>query len=168
MSGDKEKLSTQFSEIGEIVGEASAWAKKEKQKIISKEYIQKALDERIYRIKKYDTRYLQMIKEESLLIDTEGHAVGQINGLTVIKIGDYSFGKPARITASTFMGKEGIVNIEREIEMSGSSHSKGVLILNGYLGEQFAQDIPLTLTANLCFEQLYGGVDGERGGFPVK
>ena len=161
MSGDKEKLSTQFSEIGEIVGEASAWAKKEKQKIISKEYIQKALDERIYRIKKYDTRYLQMIKEESLLIDTEGHAVGQINGLTVIKIGDYSFGKPARITASTFMGKEGIVNIEREIEMSGSSHSKGVLILNGYLGEQFAQDIPLTLTANLCFEQLYGGVDGD-------
>lgn len=102
-----------------------------------------------------------MIKEESLLIDTEGYEVGQINGLTVIKIGDYSFGKPARITASTYMGKEGIINIEREIEMSGSSHSKGVLILTGYLGEKFAQDIPLSLTANLCFEQLYGGVDGD-------
>ncbi len=161
MSGDKEKLSTQFSEIGEVVGEASSWAKKDKQKLITKEYIQKALDERIDRIKKYDTRYLQMIKEDTLLIDTEGFEVGQINGLTVIKIGDYSFGKPARITASTFMGKEGIVNIEREVEMSGSSHSKGVYILNGYLGEQFAQDIPLCLTANLCFEQLYGGVDGD-------
>lgn len=161
MAGDKEKLSTQFSEIGEIVGEASVWAKKDKQKIITKEYIQKALDERVDRIKKYDTRYLQMIKEEALLIDTEGFAVGQINGLTVIKIGDYSFGKPARITASTYMGKEGIINIEREVEMSGSSHSKGVLILTGYLGDQFAQDIPLSLTANLCFEQLYGGVDGD-------
>ena len=161
LAGDKEKLSTQFSEIGEIIGEASVWAKKDKQKIISKDYIQKALDERIERIKKYDTRYLQMIKEEALLIDTEGFAVGQVNGLTVIKIGDYSFGKPARITASTYMGKEGIINIEREIEMSGPSHSKGVLILTGYLGEQFAQDIPLSLTANLCFEQLYGGVDGD-------
>lgn len=161
MSGDKEKLSTQFSAIGEIVGEASCWAKKAKQKIITKEFIQKALDERIERIKKYDTRYLQMIKEDALLIDTEGSTVGQINGLTVIKIGDYSFGKPARITASTYMGKNGIVDIEREIEMSGSSHSKGVLILTGYLGEQFAQEIPLSLTANLCFEQLYGGVDGD-------
>ena len=160
MAGDKEKLSTQFSAIGEIVGEASVWAKKDK-KIISKEYIQKALDERIDRIKKYDTRYLQMIKEEALLIDTEGFKVGQINGLTVIKIGDYSFGKPARITASTYMGKDGIINIEREVDMSGSSHSKGVLILTGYLGQQFAQDIPLTLTANICFEQLYGGVDGD-------
>ena len=161
IAGDKEKLSTQFSEIGEIVGEASVWAKKDKQKIITKDYIQKALDERIERSKKYDTRYLQMIKEEALLIDTEGFAVGQVNGLTVIKIGDFSFGKPARITASTYMGKEGIINIEREIEMSGPSHSKGVLILNGYLGEQFAQDMPLSLTANLCFEQLYGGVDGD-------
>lgn len=161
LAGDKEKLSTQFSEIGEIVGEASVWAKKDKQKLITKDYIQKALDERIERIKKYDTRYLQMIKEDALLIDTEGFVVGQVNGLTVIKIGDYSFGKPARITASTYMGKEGIINIEREIEMSGPSHSKGVLILTGYLGEQFAQDMPLSLTANLCFEQLYGGVDGD-------
>ena len=97
LAGDKEKLSTQFSEIGEIVGEASVWAKKDKQKIITKDYIQKALDERTERIKKYDTRYLQMIKEESLLIDTEGFEVGQINGLTVISVGDYSFGKPAII-----------------------------------------------------------------------
>ncbi len=161
LSGDKEKLSTQFSEIGEIVGESSEWAKNDKAKIITKEYVQKALNERIERIKKYDTRYLQMIKEEALLIDTYGSKVGQINGLTVVTIGDYSFGKPARITANTYMGKLGIVNIEREVEMSGSSHSKGVLILTGYLGEQFAQDIPLSLTASVCFEQLYGGVDGD-------
>ena len=161
LSGDKEKLSTQFSEIGEIVGEASAWAKLDKAKIITKEYVQKAFDERVDRIKKYDTKYLQMIKEEALLIETDGFKVGQINGLTVITIGDYSFGKPAKITANTYMGKEGIVNIEREVEMSGSSHSKGVLILTGYLGGQFAQEMPLSLTASVCFEQLYGGVDGD-------
>lgn len=161
LSGDKEKLSTQFSEIGEIVGEASQWAKIDKSKIITREYIEKALEQRVERIKKYDTRYLQMIKEESLLIETKGYTVGQINGLTVVTIGDYSFGKPARITASTYMGRQGIVNIEREIEMSGPSHSKGVMILTGYLGEQFAQEHALALTANICFEQLYGGVDGD-------
>ena len=161
LSGDKEKLSTQFSEIGEIVGEASEWAKRDKLKIITRDYIEKALAQRIERIKKYDTRYLQMIKEEALLINTKGYVVGQINGLTVITIGDYSFGKPARITASTYVGRQGIINIEREVEMSGSSHSKGVMILTGYLGDQFAQDIPLSLTASVCFEQLYGGVDGD-------
>ena len=161
LSGDKEKLSTQFSEIGEIVGEASSWAKLDKAKVITKEYIQKAFDERVDRIKKYDTKYIQMIKEEALLIETSGSKVGQINGLTVITVGDYSFGKPARITANTFIGREGIVNIEREVEMSGPSHSKGVFILSGYLGEQFAQDMCLSLTASVCFEQLYGGVDGD-------
>lgn len=161
LANDKEKLSTEFSAIAEVIGEASVWAKKDKKRIISKDYIQKALDERVERIKKYDTRYLQMIKEEALLIDTSGYEVGQINGLTVITIGDYTFGKPARITATTYMGKEGIVNIEREVEMSGPSHSKGVYIITGYLGGQFAQENPLSLTANICFEQLYGGVDGD-------
>ena len=161
LSGDKEKLSTQFSLIGEMVGEASAWAKLDKSKIITKKYIQKAFDERVDRIKKYDTKYIQMIKEEALLIETTGAKVGQINGLTVITVGDYSFGKPAKITANTFMGKSGIVNIEREVDMSGPSHSKGVMIMSGYLGEQFAQEMNLSLTASVCFEQLYGGVDGD-------
>ena len=102
-----------------------------------------------------------MIEDNTLLINTEGSEIGQINGLTVMTIGDYSFGKPAKITANTYMGKNGIIDIEREIEMSGSSHSKGVLILSGYLGETFAQDFPLSLTASLCFEQLYNGVDGD-------
>lgn len=161
ISGDKTKISTQFSEIGQIIGEASTWAKMAKSKIVTKGYVQKALDERASRIKKYDAKYIEMIQEETLLIETEGYKVGQINGLTVITVGDYSFGKPAKITANTYMGKSGIVNIEREIEMSGSSHSKGVLILSGYLGEQFAQKMPLSVTASICFEQMYGGVDGD-------
>ena len=161
LSGDKEKLSTQFSEIGQIVGEASTWAKLDKSKIVTKKYVQKAFDERVDRIKKYDTKYLQMIKEGALLINTSGYKIGQINGLTVITIGDYSFGKPSKITASTYVGREGVINIEREVQMSGSTHSKGVMILTGYLGELFAQDKPLSLTASICFEQLYGGVDGD-------
>ena len=102
-----------------------------------------------------------MIKENTLLISTDGFEVGQINGLTVMTIGDYSFGKPSKITVNTYVGKSGIINIEREVELSGSSHSKGVLILTGYLGEMFAQDIPLSVTASICFEQLYNGVDGD-------
>ena len=161
IADDKEKISTHFNSINEIVGEAATWAKLDKAKIVTKEYVEKALAERVDRIKKYDAKYLQMVKEDTLLIETDGYKKGQINGLTVITIGDYSFGKPAKITANTYMGKAGIVDIEREVEMSGSSHSKGVLILTGYLGEQFAEEFPLSLTASICFEQLYGGVDGD-------
>ena len=161
IAGDKEKLSTHFTSINEVIGEAATWAKLSKEKIVTKEYIQKALDERIDRIKKYDEKYLEMVKEETLLIDTEGYRVGQINGLTVISIGDYSFGKPAKVTANTYMGTQGVVNIEREVEMSGSAHSKGVMILAGYLGQLFAQEFPISLTASICFEQLYGAVDGD-------
>ena len=102
-----------------------------------------------------------MIQEESLLINTSGQRIGELNGLTVMTIGDYTFGKPAKITVNTYTGKNGIINIEREVKLSGSSHSKGVLILSGFLGERFAQDIPLSLTASICFEQLYNGVDGD-------
>lgn len=161
LADDKYKISTKFSEMSQIVAEASTWAKLAKKKIITKEFIQKALDERIERIKKYDSRYMEMIKENTLLISTNGNEVGQINGLTVMSIGDYSFGKPSKITVNTYLGKSGIIDIEREIEQSGSSHSKGVLILEGYLGQTFAQEFPLSLNASICFEQLYGGVDGD-------
>ena len=161
LTEDKEKLSTHFNEIGEIVAEASTWAKIAKKKIITSEFIEKTLKERVERVKKYDSKYSEMIKDNTLLINTEGYEVGVINGLTVMTIGDYTFGKPSRITANTYIGKTGVINIEREVEMSGSTHSKGVLILEGYLGEKFAQDIPLSLTASLCFEQLYNGVDGD-------
>ena len=161
LADDKDKISTKFNEIGEIIAEASTWAKISKKKIVTKEFIDKTLTERIDRIKKYDSKYLELIQENALLINTSGYEVGVINGLTVMTIGDYTFGKPARITANTFMGKKGVTNIECETDMSGPTHSKGVLILSGYLGETFAQDFPLSVTASLCFEQLYNGVDGD-------
>ncbi len=161
IAGDNTKLSTRFNDLAQIIGEAGTWARLSKSKIVTEEFINKALKERIERVKKYDTKYLEMIKDNSLLITTSGNEIGQINGLTVLTIGDYTFGKPAKITVNTYTGKTGIVNIEREVELSGSTHSKGVLILSGYLGEMFAQDIPLCLTASICFEQLYNGVDGD-------
>ncbi len=161
LADDQSKLSTRFNDLSQMIGEAATWAKMNKSKIVTGEYIDKALQERVERIKKYDSHYLEMIKDNTLLINTSGAKVGQINGLTILNIGDYSFGKPAKITANTYTGKSGIINIEREVELSGSSHSKGVYILSGYLGEMFAQDIPLSLTASICFEQLYNGVDGD-------
>ena len=161
LAGDQDKLSTKFGELSQVIVEAATWAKLDSSKIVTAEYITKALNERKKRTMKYDERYTQMINDGVLLIDTEGSKVGQINGLTVMTIGEYSFGKPVRITASTYIGKRGIIDIEREVELSGSTHSKGIMIMNGYLGEKFAKDMPLSLTASICFEQLYSGVDGD-------
>ncbi len=161
LADNQGKLATRFTDLSLIVGEASTWAKLDKSKIITEEYITKALTEKVDRVKKYDDKYMEMIKDDTLLISTSGSKVGQINGLTIMNVGDYTFGKPVKITANTYTGKNGIINIEREVELSGSSHSKGILILSGYLGEMFAQDMPLSLTASICFEQLYSGVDGD-------
>ena len=161
LADNQTKLSTRFTDLSLIVGEASTWAKMAKSKVITEEFITKALIEKTDRVKKYDDKYMEMIKDETLLISTSGSEVGQINGLTIMNVGDYTFGKPVKITANTYTGKNGIINIEREVELSGSSHSKGILILSGYLGEMFAQDMPLSLTASICFEQLYSGVDGD-------
>ena len=161
LAGDKEKISNRFTELAEIIGEAGTWAKLSRTKIVTEEFINKALEERIERIKKYDSKYIEMIKDNTLLINTKGSSVGELNGLTIMTIGDYSFGKPTKITVNTYTGNGGFVNIEREVELSGPTHTKGVYILSGYLGEMFAQDIPLCLTASICFEQLYNGVDGD-------
>ena len=161
IANNQEKLSTRFNDLAQVIGEAATWAKIARSKVVTVEHVNKALKERVERVKKYDSRYIEMIKENTLLIDTSGFVTGQINGLTIMSIGEYSFGKPVKITANTYTGKNGIINIEREVELSGSSHSKGVLILTGYLGQMFAQDIPLSLTASVCFEQLYNGVDGD-------
>ena len=161
LADDQNKLSTRFNNLAEIVAESSTWAKMDKSKFVTAEYVNKALEERINRLKKYDAKYVELIKQNTLLINTSGSLVGQINGLTIMTIGDYTFGKPAKITANTFAGKSGVMNIEREVELSGSTHSKGVLILTGYLGEMFAQEFPLSVTASICFEQLYNGVDGD-------
>ena len=161
LAGSHHKVSTRFDDLMQVVGEAATWAKISKSKVVTEKFVQKALDERIDRVKKYDEKYVEMIRDNSLLINTSGFEVGTLNGLTIMSMGDYSFGKPAKITVNTYTGKSGVVNIEREVEISGPSHSKGVLILTGYLGEMFAQDIPLCLTASICFEQLYNGVDGD-------
>ncbi len=161
LAGSHHKVSTRFDDLMQVVGESATWAKISKSKVVTEKFVQKALDERIDRVKKYDSKYVEMIRDNSLLINTSGFEVGTLNGLTIMNMGDYSFGKPAKITVNTYTGKSGVVNIEREVEISGPSHSKGVLILTGYLGEMFAQDIPLCLTASICFEQLYNGVDGD-------
>ncbi|MCI9039684.1 MAG: AAA family ATPase [Clostridia bacterium] len=161
IADNQEKLSTRFSDLAQIIGEAATWARMSRSKTVNGEHVEKALKESVERVKKYDSRYMEMIEENTLLIETSGFTTGQINGLTVMNIGTYSFGKPVKITANTYTGKSGIINVEREVELSGSTHSKGVLILSGYLGEMFAQDIPLSLTASICFEQLYSGVDGD-------
>lgn len=161
LADNQNKLSTRFTDLSLIIGEAATWTKLAKGKVITGEYITKALEQKTERVKKYDERYVEMIKEDTLLINTSGDEVGQINGLTIMNVGDYTFGKPVKITANTYTGKSGVINIEREVELSGSSHSKGILILGAYIGEMFAQDMPLSLTASICFEQLYNGVDGD-------
>lgn len=158
---NQNKLSTQLNEITELLGESATWAKMEGAKVVTAAYVNKAIEERIERVNKYDQRLVEMIQNGTIMIDTTGEKVGQINGLSVMNVGDYSFGKPAKITANTYVGKSGIVNIEREVEMSGTTHSKGVMILSAYIGEKFAQDRPLALSASLCFEQMYNGVDGD-------
>mgnify|MGYP001026061860 FL=1 len=158
---DQNKLTTRFSEIVNILGEAGTWAKIEGSRLVSERHVKKAIAEKKKRSNKYDMELLELIREGTLLIDTDGYMVGQINGLAVIDLGDYAFGKPNRITAATYMGRTGILDIEREVETGGTTHSKGVLILSGYIGKKYAQEIPLSLAASICFEQLYSGIEGD-------
>lgn len=161
MVEDQRKITTKFNDLVEILSESCTWAEIEGASIVSAEHVKKAIKEKIYRSNKYDQKLLELMEEGTIMIDTDGTVVGQINGLSVLDMGDYVFGKPSRITANTYIGKSGIVNIEREVQMSGTTHTKGVLILSAYIGEKFAQDIPLSLTASICFEQLYSGIEGD-------
>lgn len=160
-AGRKKKLTTRFDLIADILREANFWAKKAKAKEISVEHVNKAIEERIERSKLIEDKIQEMIEDGLILIDTKGSVVGQVNGLSVIEMGDYSFGRPSRITARASVGSSGIINIEREAQMSGRIHSKGVLILSGFLRERYAQDKPLAVSASICFEQLYSGVEGD-------
>jgi len=161
LSGHQEKLSTKFNDQVEIIYEADAWATISNDSVVTDNHIRKAIVEREYRNNLYEEKIQESIDEGSILIDVEGRKKGQVNGLAVYNLGQYRFGKPSRITATTFLGRKGIVNIERESKLSGNVHNKGVYILSGYLGETFAQNYPLSLTAHLTFEQNYGGVDGD-------
>lgn len=158
---DQNKLTTRFSEIVNILGEAGTWAGIEGRQLVSDIHVKKAILEKRKRSNKYDEEILELIREGTILIDTDGYTVGQINGLSVMDVGDYCFGKPSRITAATYMGKTGILDIEREVETGGNTHSKGVLILSGYIGKKYAQETPLSLAASVCFEQLYSGIEGD-------
>ncbi|MFD1928799.1 AAA family ATPase [Sporosarcina siberiensis] len=155
------KLSTRFNRQVEIIYEADAWANMMGDDLITAKHIEKAIKEKIYRSNLTEEKIQARIDDGSILIDTEGEKIGQVNGLAVYDLGEYHFGKPSRITATTFMGRKGFVNIERESKMSGNIHNKGVYILGGYLGQKFAQKYPLVLTAHIAFEQSYGGVDGD-------
>ncbi|MDD2554042.1 MAG: AAA family ATPase [Desulfotomaculaceae bacterium] len=161
LAGRQDKLSTRFNEVVEIVYEAVSQAQIGGVGLVEASHVEKALEERVYRSNRLEEKIQEMITQRKILIDTSGAAVGQINGLYVLDSGGYSFGRPARITARTYMGRGGVINIERETKMSGSIHSKGVLTLAGYLGGKFAQEKPLGLTAQTTFEQQYDGVDGD-------
>ncbi len=160
-AGNQNKLTAVMQDISDLLIEANYIATTNKKKLISSEEVKTALNSKTKRFSKYNEALNKMIRQGDIIISTSGSKVGQINGLTVAITGDCSFGQPVRITANTYMGKSGIVNIEREVSLSGASHSKGVLIISSYLGEKYAQDIPLSLTASLCFEQLYNPIDGD-------
>lgn len=161
LSGSQNKFTARFNQIVEIVCEADSWAESQGAEITDEAHVLQAIAEKRYRANKYEERIQEMFREGMYLIDIVGTEIGQVNGLAVLGVGEYAFGKPSRITANTYLGREGIINIERETKMSGASHSKGVLILSSYLGQKYAQKIPLSLTASLTFEQLYEGVDGD-------
>ncbi len=161
LAEDKDKLSTRFNEIVDLLHEANAWARKASSPYVSPHHVEKASSERIYRSNLAEEKVQERMARGHILVDIEGSIVGQVNGLSVLDLGDYAFGQPSRITARTYVGEKGIINIEREAKMSGKVHDKGVLILTGYLGGKYAEDRPLTLSGSVCFEQSYGGVDGD-------
>ncbi len=155
------KLSSRFSDIADILREASYWASKSNSNIVSDGHVHKAMDERIFRTNRIEEHLREMILEGTIIVDTKGEKVGQINGLAVLDLGDYSFGKPSRITAKTYTGKAGVVNIERETKMSGKIHEKAILIITNYLGSRYAAKKPISLSASITFEQLYDTVEGD-------
>lgn len=161
LSGRQTKFTARFNQIEEILCEADSWAALEGATITGADHVQKAIAEKRYRANKYEERIQEMFTDGIYLIDTDGAKVGQVNGLSILGIGEYAFGKPARITANTYLGRAGLINIERETKMSGAAHSKGILILGGYLGDKYAQNTPLSVTVSLAFEQVYEGVDGD-------
>lgn len=158
---DQQKLASQLGLLADVVREASYTAGQAGADVVSRTHVEQALQARIFRANRVEERIQEFIKNGTILIDTTGCRVGQINGLSVLQLGDYTFGRPSRVTATTSLGTSGIVNIEREAKLSGSTHDKGVLILSGYLRQMYAQDKPLSLSASICFEQSYSGIDGD-------
>lgn len=155
------KLTTRFNHLAEILGEAAAWAQMENAQVVTAAHIRKTIYEKEQRLRLYEEKLDEMLEEDVIMIDVTGREIGQINGLAVLDLGSYVFGNPSRITATTYIGKSGIVNIEKEARMSGQTHDKGVQIITGYLGQTYAQKFPLSLSCRVCFEQNYNGIDGD-------
>lgn len=161
VAGNNYKLSLQLAEINDIIQEADYWAGQAGRPLIRAEDVDRAVDEKKFRANLYEEKIQEAIDLGNLMIATEGSRVGQVNGLSIYPLGDYLFGRPSRITASVAVGREGVINIDRESKLSGNIHTKGVMILSGYLKEKYAQDKPLSVSASLAFEQSYGLVDGD-------
>ena len=161
MVEDQHKVSSQFMEIADFIREASFWAHKDGHTIVTGDDVLRAAEEKVYRVNRIEERMHELYEDGSIMVDTDGAVVGQINGLSVIGLGDHTFGRPSRITARVYTGQAGMVNIEREVKLSGPIHDKGVMILTGYLGGTFAADRPLSLSASICFEQSYDGIEGD-------
>ena len=158
---NQEKLTSQFSAITDIIRESHFWAKESAKENVSAEHVVKALNQKLHRVDLTSKKYQEHLEKGTILVDTKDFVTGQINGLAVYNLGDFVFGKPTRITANTFAGKSGVVNIEREAKLSGRTHDKGLLILSGYLSEKFAETKPLSISASVCFEQSYERIDGD-------
>ncbi|MCX6022018.1 MAG: AAA family ATPase, partial [Chloroflexi bacterium] len=158
---DQNKLTSRFGLLDDVLVESDYWARRNGHTNVMGEDVEQALSERQYRVNLVEERLQEMITQGTIMVAVDGSVVGQVNGLAVYHGGDVAFGQPSRITVRTYMGRAGVINIEREAQMSGPTHNKGVLILNGYLGAQFAQNKPLSLSASIAFEQNYGGVDGD-------
>jgi ATP-dependent Lon protease len=160
-AGRQKKLSTRFHLIADVVREADYWARKNGHQVVSRQDVQTAIKEKVERVNLVERKIREMIEEGTILIDTQGKTVGQVNGLAVYDTGELTFGQPTRITARTSMGRAGVISIERESDLSGKTHNKGVLILAGYLRGKYAQNKPFALSASIAFEQSYSGVDGD-------
>jgi len=158
---DKEKITTRFQLIGDLITEADFWAEKDNSNFIEGKHIIKAIEEKYYRSNLIEKKIQELIKDETILIDVDGEKIGQINGLAIISLGDFDFAKPTKITANVSMGGKGVINIEREVKLSGRIHDKGVMIMSGFIAERYAKDKPLSLSATLTFEQSYEEIEGD-------
>ncbi len=161
LAGRRNKLSTRFNMVADLAREAAYWARKDGAEQVAARHVDLALERKDYRNGLTAERLQEMIAEGTVFLDVEGAKPGQVNGLAVFESGDHVFGLPSRITASVALGNAGIINIEREADLSGRTHDKGVQILGGYLRAKYAQERPLALSASVCFEQSYSGVDGD-------
>ncbi len=162
---DQRKMTARFLDVVDLITESAYWAREtnkgKRKPVVRREHVQKAIDHHIYRSNRIEERVREMIADRTIMVDTKGAVVGQINGLSVSSAGDYAFGRPSRITATHRLGDGQVVDIEREVEMGGPIHSKGVMILSGFLGQRYSADRPMSLNARLVFEQSYSGVEGD-------